>query len=192
VNKKIVIYTIIVLAIIILLFSIINLFVENEICSKIASFLSIFGTCASLLGIGLTYKQILSVKETSDEIKSSVDKSLNEINEFLSFSDISSTIKQIHEIQTFIHNSKIELALIRIRDLRFQLIQIKHNKKLQEFFNYDEISGLIIDIGIDIKNINTSILDEKKSLNFITINKHLDNTITCLEEISSQLKNNKL
>ena len=144
---------------------------------------SILGVYFTILGIGYTFKQILLVKEE-------VQNSLNELNDFLSYSDISSKIKQIEEIQTFILNSKHELARLRMIDLRSLLVEIKHNKRLDIYFNKEDISDRLADLGIDITNINDLILSGKK-VSFSTVNKHLDEIVIFLGEIGSKLKNKK-
>jgi len=146
--------------------------------------ISILGVYFTILGIGYTFKQVLSVKEE-------VQNSLKELNEFLSYSDISSKIRQIEEIQTFILSSKHELARLRMMDLRSLLVEIKHNKRLESYFDKDSISNRLTDLGIDITNINDSILYGKK-VNYSTVNKHLDEIVLFLGEICSQLKNKKI
>ncbi|MFV0420036.1 MAG: hypothetical protein ACK5KT_15060 [Dysgonomonas sp.] len=146
--------------------------------------ISILGVYFTILGIGYTFRQVLFVKEE-------VQNSLKELNEFLSYSDISSKIRQIEEIQTFILNSKHELARLRMIDLRSLLIEIKHNKRLEPYFDKNTLSDRLIDLSINITNINDSILYRKK-INYSTVNKHLDEIVLFLEEISSQLKNKKI
>lgn len=159
---------------------------ENRITESqtIINGISILGVYFTILGIGYTFKQVISVKEE-------VQNTLGELNEFLSFSDISSKIIQIQEIQNFILHSKPELALIRMKDLRSHLIQIKFNKRLSPYFEIESISEKIMDLGIDITNINETILNGKR-VNYSIVNKHLDETIIYLEEIVSQLKNKKI
>lgn len=190
-EKKIITSILIIVIVMILLFSIISFFIDNKACDKFVSILSIFGTCASLIGIGLTYKQILSVKEVSEAIKINVDNSLSEINEFLSFSDITTTIKQIHEIQIFIQQSKPELALIRMRDIHLKINEIRFNKRLKIYFNEESVKEIVINIGFDITTIGAKLINDRKKVKFDLINEHLENAIHCLEEISSQLKNKK-
>lgn len=159
----------------------------NNVISKsqtIINGISILGVYFTILGIGYTFRQVLSVKEE-------VQTSLKELNEFLSYSDISSKIRQIEEIQTFILSSKHELARLRMIDLRALLVEIKHNKSLEAYFDKDAISGRLVDLGIDITNINNSILYGTE-VNYSTVNIHLDEIVLFLGEISSQLKNKKI
>ena len=154
------------------------------ISQTIINGVGILGVYFTILGIGYTFKQVLLVKEE-------VQKKLEELNEFLSFSDISSTVKQTREIQTFIQNKKYESALLRMKDLKSKLIDIKCNHKLEEYIEDADISIHLTNIEIDISNIDDTMLNGK-SLNYRIVSENLENVITCLENIVGQLKNKKL
>lgn len=181
-------YSIVLLILLLLLYGII---IYNDISNKeidksqiILNGISVLGVYFTILGIGYTFKQVLLVKEE-------VQSKLGELNEFLSHSDISSKIKQIEEIQNFIINSQPELARLRMADLRSLLMEIKHNKRLIPYFEKETISNILTDLSLDIRNINDSILSAKR-VNYLTVNKHLDEIVLFLGEISSQLKNKKI
>ncbi|PXV61897.1 hypothetical protein CLV62_12452 [Dysgonomonas alginatilytica] len=152
---------------------------------------TMFGTLLSLWGICLAYMQIHSVKETSEKIQSEVANSIKEINEFFSFSDISTTIERIREIHNYIIINKIELALLRMKDLKIQLINIHSNSKLGTYIDCDAFKLLIRDINLDISHIHDHLLRDK-NVNLSMVNKHLETTSTSLEEIVSKIKNSKL
>lgn len=154
------------------------------ISQTIINGVGILGVYFTILGIGYTFKQVLLVKEE-------VQNKLEELNEFLSFSDISSTVKQTREIQTFIQNKKYESALLRMKDLKSKLIDIKCNHKLEEYIENGDISIHLTNIEIDISNINETMLSGK-SLNYTIVSENLEKVITCLENIVGQLKNKKL
>lgn len=161
-------------------------FVDNKllISQSIINGIGILGVYFTILGIGYTFKQVLLVKEE-------VQNKLKDLNEFLSHSDISSKIKQIEEIQTFIIGSQPELARLRMADLRSLLMEIKYNKRLDIYFEKDTISDFLTNLSIDIRNINDLILSNKK-VNYSKVNKNLDQIVVFLEEINSQLKNKKI
>lgn len=97
---------------------------------NIITYISIVGSYASLFGIWISYLQIRSVKEIAEITQQSIEQNISEVNQYLSYSDISKTIKIICEIENYILISKLEPALIRMRDLKLALIQISQNGRL--------------------------------------------------------------
>ncbi|MGI4021989.1 MAG: hypothetical protein ACRYFA_10820 [Janthinobacterium lividum] len=155
---------------------------------NIVNFFTLYGTFASLFGLWLAYLQIQSIKETSEETKKAVESSLLRINKVLSISEISKASKVIQEIQTSILNDKSELALIRMKDLKQILIQVKFNGDLVEYTSHESYNQHITDLSIDINNINDLLLGKKLGVNFSKINQNLENLITVLIEFENKLK----
>ena len=104
----------------------------NETQKNTVNFISIFGTFLSFFGIVFAFLQLENLKEINNNTNIEVKKSLNRVNDILSISELSKGVKIIQEIQTSIHNEKYELSLIRMKDLKYILIQTKHNPKLIE------------------------------------------------------------
>ena len=152
IQKIAIIFFIIGLLIIIILYY--NL---NEAEKNIINFISIFGTFLSFFGIVFAFLQLENLKEINTNTNTEVKNSINRINDILSISELSKGIKVIQEIQTSIHNKKYELSLIRMKDLKYILIQTKHNSKLIELTNKDEYEDSIINLNDLVRNI--SLLD---------------------------------
>lgn len=159
---------------------------------NIITYISIVGSYASLLGIWLSYEQIKSVKEISKITQQSIEQNISEVNQYLSYSDISKTIKIIYEIENYILISKLEPALIRMRDLKLALIQISQNGRLiKEIEKQKLLKTHITNLGIDIANINEYMMNQHQ-LDFKVINQNLENATTYLAELESKLKFQKL
>lgn len=161
-------------------------FFDNKlsISQTIINGVGILGVYFTILGIGYTFKQVLLVKEE-------VQNKLKELNEFLSYSEISSTVKQTREIQTFIQNKRYESALLRMKDLKSKLIEIKCNQKLLGYIVDGDISIHLASIEIDMSNIDDA-LQGVKGVNYRVVSQNLEKVITCLENIVGQLKNTKI
>lgn len=169
--------------IIVLLF--INLDKNNR---TLVNFFTLFGTFASIFGLVLAYIQIISLKETNEKTKIAVESSLNKINQMLSVSELSKANKIIHEIQTSNINGKHEISLIRMKDLKSILIQIKYNSELNIYTETSIYNQNITDVSIDINNLNDLLIGKKKGLNFSKFNSNLEELSTTITEFENKLK----
>lgn len=160
----------------------------NPELKNIVNFFTLYGTFASLFGLWLAYLQIKSIKETGEQTNIAVGKSLVRINQVLSVSELSKASKIVQEIQSSILHNKHELALIRMKDLKQILIQVKYNADLTEFTNNGTYNQHLIDLGINISNTNDFILLNKKGVNFSKVNQNLENLSTVLNEFENKLK----
>ena len=157
-QKKTIIYFIIGTILIAFLFSYLA---KND--RTIVNFFTLFGTFTSIFGLWIAYIQIISLKITNEKTKLAVENSLNKINQMLSVSELSKAIKIIQEIQTSNINGKHEVSLIRMKDLKSILIQIKYNSELNIYTETGVYNQNITDISIDINNLNDLLIGKKKS-----------------------------
>jgi hypothetical protein len=173
-------------------FLIIVIFYYNlsSVHKNIINFISLFGTFLSLFGIIFAFLQLESLKQINKNTQTQVNLSIEKINDILSISELSKSIKVIQEIQNYLHNQKSELSLVRLKDLKQILIQIKHNNNLTEFTNQEDYEKFIVNLSIDINNISDSILKPSRSVNFSKINSNLEELSTRLSEFENKLKFN--
>lgn len=155
---------------------------------SIANAFTLFGTFFSLFGLAIAYIQIQSINTTSKQTKIAVDKSLLRINQVLSVSELSKANKTIQEIQSFLLHQKHEIALMRMKDLKSILIQVKYNEDLAEYTNNGIYNQNITDLGSDINNLHDLIIGNKKGVNFSRLNQNLENLATTLTEFENKLK----
>lgn len=154
----------------------------------IINFFTLYGTFASLFGLWLAYAQILSLKVSNQKTQVAVTKSLDRINQILSVSELSKAVKIIQEIQSSNLNNKHELSLIRMKDLKHILIQIKYNSDLNTYTETNIYNKNITDLSIDINNIHDLIIGKKKNINFSKLNSNLEELSTTLSEFENKLK----
>lgn len=182
-QKKTIIYFIIGTILIAFLFSYLA---KND--RTIVNFFTLFGTFTSIFGLWIAYIQIISLKITNEKTKLAVENSLNKINQMLSVSELSKAIKIIQEIQTSNINGKHEVSLIRMKDLKSILIQIKYNSELNIYTETGVYNQNITDISIDINNLNDLLIGKKKGLNFSKLNSNLEELSTTITEFENKLK----
>lgn len=149
---------------------------------------TLFGTFFSLFGLAVAYIQIQNIKKTSQQTKLAVEKSLLRINQVLSVSELSKANKTIQEIQSFLLHQKHEIALMRMKDLKSILIQVKYNEDLSEYTNNGLYNQNITDLGSDLNNLHDLIIGNKKGVNFSKLNQNLENLATTLTEFENKLK----
>lgn len=155
----------------------------------VVNFFTLFGTFLSLFGLGVAYIQILDIKNINEGIQLAVSDSLKRINQVLSVSELSKANKIIQEIQTSNLNQKYEISLLRMKDLKHILIQIKSNAELNIYTETDVYNNNITDLNIDINNLNFLVLGKKKNgVNSTKLNSNLEELSTILSEFENKLK----
>lgn len=163
----------------------------NDKDKNIINFISLFGTFLSVFGLVLAYLQLESIKQINQKTQEEVKNSMERINDILSVSELSKSIKIIQEIQNYLHNQKSELSLIRMKDLKQVLIQVKHNNNLTEFTSREDYEKSIVDLSIDINNISDCIFKPNRIVNFSKINSNLEELSTRLSDFENKLKFNQ-
>jgi len=154
----------------------------------VVNFFTLYGTFASVFGICITYLQIKSVKEANEGTELAIWQSLKRTNQLLSVAEISKSIKVINEIQNYISYKKYDLALIRLRDLKFSLIQNKYNNELESIIETEGYKKLITNLGVDISNIDNLISTGREGIDFNKVKRNLATIETILSEFENKLK----
>lgn len=157
---------------------------------SLMNYISYFGTYTSIFGIMITYTQILSVKEISEDTKLKVENSLQKTFKILTISELSKSIKLVQEIQNYLLNNKLESAIIRLKDLKNTLIQLKHNNNLDEYTKSSLYSTYLTNISINTNNLNQHIIGSKTGVNINKIVSNLEDIENHLGEIEGHLKFN--
>lgn len=164
------------------------LFVKKE-SRNLLAYVSIIGTLASIVGLVLAYMQIISLKKTSNLINEEVQKTIKRVNNIVSVSDLSKSRKQIGEIQVYLQHSNYQGALIRMKDLKDELVSAKFIKGLEEIDGTEDYNNVILTTGIDINILNDCIIKSRSTVNTSLITKNLEKTRELLVEFDNKIKN---
>lgn len=156
----------------------------------IGDYISTIGSVASLCGIWIAYLQIKSVREIAEGTRAAVDNKLSDLNNHLTMADISRMLSIGREIQTFLLSSKLEVALIRMRDFKAELVQIRQNECIFTNEQLNRLGISIKDLGIDITNLSAN-FKKKDQISADAINDHIEDVLTLLAEIEGILKYKK-
>lgn len=156
--------------------------------------ISIIGTLASLVGLGITYVQVKEIKSISEANKLAINETKKEINFVLSLSESVLISNRIRETQGYLRDNKLDLALLRMQDLKNHLVHFKGIKKINKIISYEMFISLISDITIDISSLSDSlsIIIENKNVDFQRININLENMLGIILEFEQQAKNEKI
>ena len=160
----------------------------SEEDKNLINYVSFTGTYASLFGIILAYTQILSVKETAEITKLKVEVSNKRVMKVLSVAELAKAIKLVHEIQNYLLSEKIDPAIIRLKDLKSILIQIRYNKDLEALTKSKAYKESISDISINMNNLNQLVLGTKTGVSTGKIISDLDKIENLLGEFEGHLK----
>jgi len=150
------------------------------------NFISLCGTFVSLIGLFITYIQVISLKQATEKTKLEIDNTLNRVNQIISISELSKGSKIIHEIQSANRSSNYELSLIRMQDLKAILIQVKNQQN--EDLIKDKFKTAIKNLGIDIGAYDALLTKQKTGIDITKVNSNLEKLSTTLIEFENKLK----
>jgi len=150
--------------------------------------LNIVGLILSIIGILIAYLQILSIKEVTLAIQTEVKESLKKNKSMLLISDISKKVSMITEIQGFLRFNKIEMCVLRMKDLKLLLSDLNSDKQFSSLVNKREFGSSYSDFHIDLGNFHKFLLNEKNIIDKEKINANLEQLSTILLGVEFKLK----
>jgi hypothetical protein len=161
---------------------------QPENYKTILNYISYFGTYISIFGLLITYAQIMSVKEIAESTNLKVEETLNKTFKILIISELTKAIKLVQEIQNYLVNNKYEAGVIRLKDLKNILIQLKHHEIIKEFTKSSEYRQVLINISVNTTNITQHLNGTKVGINSGKIIGSLEEIENLLAEMEGHLK----
>lgn len=187
-NTKKIIIQIIIAGGILLAVLLLTIYYQNIF--KLINIISTVGSIASLTGIAIAYTQIISVKKISESSNIAIQSAISELVKSFSISDLSRSVKLVQEIQSLLRGDKMESSLLRMKDLKSMIIQIKHVEILKEKYDFEEYKKSLTNLNIDMANINALLIKHKTGVNIQKINNNLEDISTFLNELENIIKYN--
>lgn len=105
------------------------------------------GSIASLIGFPVAIWQIVKTRHIAEATKKATLKTQKAISHNLILSDISTSIKNIEQIKSYIRDNKYDLAQFRINDVISQLIQVQEVLKISDIsseINFDNLINILV------------------------------------------------
>jgi hypothetical protein len=155
-------------------------FVLDKSDRKIINIISIAGFILSGIGIAIAYIQILSIKQIAKQTRTEVINNTRLNNNLLMLSDLSRKAAMVDEIQGYLRDNKIELCILRMKDLKIILNALKNQEYYSSLFSKKEFRIVFEDFNIDLDNFQRNQLNQKYKLD-------KDKIITNLEALSTLL-----
>lgn len=164
----------------VLVVSVVTVILLRWLGVDLVSSISVVGSLASIFSVIIVFS-----------VKYQITNTVSELNQYLSYSEISAAVKLVEEIQNYLQNDKIELALLRMRDLKNILIQLKCNTNLEDVVNKNNLKMHMVALGTDIENI-MSLISSKRNVDLGKVRKNLEAVSEFIAQISGNLKYKKL
>lgn len=133
--------------------------------------------------------EILELRTISEASSIAVKQALLRIKEIVSVSGIANGIRIAQDIQKYLIEGNLNVAHLRMKDLKFIIIPFKNDERFRALQITKELPRYIATLGVDI-NILQSELSGKKSDNLDTnkISNNLEEIVTLLIEYDTLIK----
>ena len=155
---------------------------------SLINILSIIGVVLSVLGIWIAYFQILSIKAITLATQKEVKESISQNNKIHMLADLSRKVAIIDEIQGFLKSDRIDMCILRMKDLKIVLNSHRNLEVYYNLFSKLEFKTAFEDFNIDLDNFQKSTLNEKFKLNKGKILINLEALSTMLLTAETKLK----
>ena len=186
-SKQIIVFVVLLIILIILI--LLKVFFKTQWPDSV---ISIVGVVVSMVGIMVTLIQVSSAVDKTEAVRMEVQKNNDEIRAFQNFASYSSEIKIIESIIDALHTKEFKFIRWQLAQLKDFLVKQKVDPHVQERLEWKQkIDGLIMNFGIDIRNIITKTSNRAFVLDTDSIAKHLTDTSDLLSEISSKIESEK-
>ncbi|MEA5258970.1 hypothetical protein VB264_14335 [Arcicella aquatica] len=156
--------------------------------------LSITGTLASLVGLAITYIQVKEIKSISEANKEVITETKESINFVLLLADSVHVSHLIEEIQRYLREDKLDLALVRMKDLKKYLISFKLTERFKKNISMPKINSKLISLTTHINNISDVVSKTVSDIQIDTqaINQDLELLLELIIEFEQKTKHEKL
>jgi len=137
------------------------------------------------IALTIAILEIVSVKKITDQIEQSVVDTKKQFESILSLSDVSRSSKTIEEIQSYLGNKKIEMAYLRLKDLRKVIVESQIRTVFALLNDQEEINICCAKVYSDIEDLNSTIYYQA-NIDTNAVSKNLEKLsliFTQLEEI---------
>ncbi|MEO5909703.1 MAG: hypothetical protein ABIP95_02390 [Pelobium sp.] len=158
----------------------------------IINFITIIGVILSLLGILIAYFQILSVKNVAIETQNRIKENIIQNNKILTLSDLSRKAAMIDEILGYLRNDKIDLCILRMKDLKILINNLKNQEQYYSLVSKKQFREIFENFNIDLYNFQTCHLENKKKMDMAVVIKNFENLSTLFLDLEIKLKTPEL
>lgn len=150
--------------------------------------LGILGFTLSFIGVVIAYFQILSIKKITIETQNKVNASLALNSKILMISDLSRKVAMVDEIQGYLRADKIELCLLRMKDLKSLLNSLSNQKQYSSLVSQREFNNIRNRFMVDLINLQNQSFEKGNELDRAKIHENLEGLSTAFSNVEIALK----
>lgn len=160
--------------------------IKKSGATSTSDYISGVGSVASLYGIIIALCQIVKAKNAAEAAKEAANKRSKEINDFMSFANLSRHIEISNAIPSFLAAKQYEAAIIKIEQLKELLVELREYDSLSD--NEKNTAHLYVTkLGTDIVSLRKQMRGQNNLEEDMVVT-HVMNANTYLQEISAKLK----
>lgn len=159
--------------------------VDKTRTNWIESFLGISGSLASLVGIVYTIYQLFHLKMEADTIKTTSVETKQKLLTLQRSGDLAHGIKLIQEIQGHIRQSKHELAIARIQELKISIGEIKAT--LTSHCDENAMNDHLQNLNLLISSLEKDIEQKQNSIEIAKTNGDLEKVMDLYVAIKTKI-----
>jgi hypothetical protein len=159
-----------------------NFMPENE--KKIINIISIYGTLISICGLGITLKQIISVKNISKATQEAINTQKRKSSQIQLITDVPRNIRIMRDVQGYLKRNELDIALMRLRDIKEFIESLKG---ADWDINHSSYSSHLSKLEIDIRDVDRAICKNEK-IEISKIITNLEKFVTVLIGMENNLK----
>lgn len=148
-----------------------------------------FASFATIIGFIIVIFQIIKLRTITEETRKTANETKDKFFFFICATDIAKAIKIIDEIQDFNRSKRIESSLLRMKDLRYEIIKLKNSTTIASFISSDTFQKHLLDLATIINSFDKAMCyNEIEKIDFSKYNEKLYEISNTLSDIETQLK----
>lgn len=150
--------------------------------------IGVIGFVLSIVGLVVAIIQVESVKKVGKQTQKEVSDSLSLYSNILMISDLATKVSMVNEIQGYLKDNKIEMCIMRMKDLKIILNSLKNQDQYHALFTKKSFNEVFSTFNIDLDNIQQHLLNERKKLDKSAIVTNMEALSTLLLSVEVKLK----
>lgn len=147
---------------------------------------SFWGSLTSFFGISIALIQIVSIKETSEVTKITIEETKNKLILGISISDVTDAISSLEQVDSNIGLKNYEIARYRLIDVRKRFFQFKNHPEFKNLIDEETVNDIIKMLNKQISSDLFEMVFNEKNIDYD--NKPLMENLQTLNTVMLEFK----
>lgn len=148
----------------------------------------VVGSVASLFGFIVAIIQIIKTRSSSEAARRAAQDAKSRVHNYVSLSDIYNATRMLDDVKRYLRKENYQAAELRMSDLRGRLTKVKNHEILEELDREGEFKNIISDLGMEVTNLNKSMMDSSKTYDGSKPIGKLEEAKDIMQEMASRIK----